>query len=112
LPFARALPLDPDHLSHSSTEVPARVHGNARLREALIGPLREVYGVSDKVLTMTLSCVLLTAPRDYEIWRQVGATMIAIDTLVHNFLHRTRILAVRRRPYVVQLAAASASDDS
>src|SRR5436190_7998081 len=35
----------------------------ARLREALIGPLREVYGVSDKVLTMTLSCVLLTAPR-------------------------------------------------
>jgi hypothetical protein len=65
----------------------------ARLREALIGPLREVYGVSDKVLTMTLSCILLTAPRGYEIWRQVGATMIAIDTLVHNFLHRTGILA-------------------
>jgi hypothetical protein len=65
----------------------------ARLREAVIGPLREVYGVSDKVLTMTLSCVLLTAPRGYETWRQVGATMIAIDTLVHNFLHRTGILA-------------------
>ena len=65
----------------------------ARLREALIGPLRQVYGVSDKVLTMTLSCVLLTAPRGYETWRQVGATMIAIDTLVHNFLHRTGILA-------------------
>ena len=64
----------------------------ARLRAALIEPLREVYGVSDKVLTMTLSCVLLTAPRGYEIWRQVGATMIAIDTLVHNFLHRTGIL--------------------
>jgi hypothetical protein len=65
----------------------------ARLREALIEPLREVYGVSDKVLTMTLSCVLLAAPRGYETWRQVGATMIAIDTLVHNFLHRTGILA-------------------
>jgi hypothetical protein len=65
----------------------------ARLREALIGPLREVYGVSDKVLTMTLSCILLTAPRGYEAWRQVGATMIAIDTLVHNFLHRTGIVA-------------------
>jgi len=65
----------------------------ARLREAVIGPLREVYGVSDKVLTMTLSCVLLTAPRGYEAWREVGATMIAIDTLVHNFLHRTGILA-------------------
>jgi hypothetical protein len=65
----------------------------ARLRDALIEPLREVYGVSDKVLTMTLSCILLTAPRGYEAWRQVGATMIAIDTLVHNFLHRTGILA-------------------
>ena len=65
----------------------------ARLREAVIGPLRQVYGVSDKVLTMTLSCVLLAAPRGYETWRQVGATMIAIDTLVHNFLHRTGILA-------------------
>jgi hypothetical protein len=65
----------------------------ARQREALIGPLREVYGVSDKVLTMTLSCVLLAAPRGYGTWRQVGATMIAVDTLVHNFLHRTGILA-------------------
>ena len=65
----------------------------ARLRAALIEPLRQVYGVSDKVLTMTLSCILLTAPRGYETWRQVGATMIAIDTLVHNFLHRTGILA-------------------
>ncbi len=65
----------------------------ARLQAALIEPLRNVYGVSDKVLTMTLSCVLLAAPRGYETWRQVGATMIAIDTLVHNFLHRTGILA-------------------
>jgi hypothetical protein len=64
-----------------------------RLREALIGPLREVYGVADKVLTMTLSCIQLTAPRGYETWREVGAAMIAIDTLVHNFLHRTGILA-------------------
>ena len=64
----------------------------ARLREALIGPLREVYGVSDKVLTMTLSCILLAAPRGYKTWIAVGASMIAIDTLVHNFLHRTGIL--------------------
>jgi hypothetical protein len=64
----------------------------ARLRAALIGPLRHVYGVSDKMLTMTLSCILLTAPRGYEAWHEVGAGMIAIDTLVHNFLHRTGIL--------------------
>jgi len=63
-----------------------------RLQAALIEPLREVYGVSGKVLAMALSYVLLAAPRDYEVWREVGATMIAVDTLVHNFLHRTGIL--------------------
>lgn len=63
-----------------------------RLRAALIEPLRAVYGVSDKMLTMTLSCVLLGAPQGYELWREVGGTMIAVDTLVHNFLHRTGIL--------------------
>ena len=38
---------------------PASPNRLPRLREALIGPLREVYGVSDKVLAMTLSCILL-----------------------------------------------------
>jgi hypothetical protein len=65
----------------------------AQLRQALIGPLREVYGVSDKVLTMSLSCILLTAPKRLHLWQEVGASMIAIDTLVHNFLVRTGILA-------------------
>ena len=67
--------------------------GSPRLREAVIGPLREVYGVSDKVLTMTLSCILLAAPKRLRLWHEVGAGMIAIDTLVHNFLVRTGILA-------------------
>jgi hypothetical protein len=73
-------------------DMPHDTDHTARRREALIGPLREVYGVSDKILTMTLSCILLAAPAGYEHWREVGATMIAIDTLVHNFLHRTGIL--------------------
>jgi hypothetical protein len=64
----------------------------ARLREALIGPLREVYGVSDKVLTMTLSSILIAAPKRLHLWHEVGGSMIAIDTLVHNFLVRTGIL--------------------
>ena len=72
---------------------PASPNRLARLREALIGPLREVYGVSDKVLTMTLSCILLAAPKRLHLWQEVGASMIAIDTLVHNFLVRTGILA-------------------
>ena len=63
-----------------------------RMRAALVDPLREVYGVSDKVLTMALSQLLLGAPRSRQHWREVGGAMIAVDTLVHNFLHRTGIL--------------------
>src|SRR6202043_1105699 len=64
-----------------------------RMRAALIEPMREVYGVSDKVLTMALSALLLGAPEKMVLWTEVGGCMIAIDTLVHNFLHRTGILA-------------------
>jgi hypothetical protein len=61
-------------------------------QEALIGPLRNVYGVSDKILTMTLSALLLGASAERPIWFETGTRMIAIDTLVHNFLHRTGTL--------------------
>jgi hypothetical protein len=64
----------------------------ARMRNAIIAPLREIHGVSDKVLTMALSSILLGAPNRLRLWREVGASMIAVDTLVHNFLHRTGIL--------------------
>jgi hypothetical protein len=71
---------------------PAGPDRGARMRDAVIAPLREVHGVSDKVLTMALSSLLLGAPNKLQLWREVGASMIAIDTLVHNFLHRTGIL--------------------
>jgi hypothetical protein len=64
-----------------------------RMRAALIEPMREIYGVSDKVLAMALSALLLGAPEKMVLWTEVGGSMIAIDTLVHNFLHRTGILA-------------------
>jgi hypothetical protein len=63
-----------------------------RMQAALIEPMREVYGVSDKVLAMALSALLLGAPEKMVLWTEVGGCMIAIDTLVHNFLHRTGIL--------------------
>jgi hypothetical protein len=64
----------------------------AALREAVIGPLRNVYGVADKVLAMALSSLLLGAGKQRPLWVEVGATFVAVDTLVHNFLHRTGIL--------------------
>jgi hypothetical protein len=63
-----------------------------RMQAALIEPMREIYGVSDKVLAMALSALLLGAPEKMVLWTEVGGCMIAIDTLVHNFLHRTGIL--------------------
>jgi hypothetical protein len=65
---------------------------DADRQEALIGPLRNVYGISDKILTMTLSALLLGASTDRLVWFETGTRMIAIDTLVHNFLYRTGIL--------------------
>jgi hypothetical protein len=63
-----------------------------RMAAALIEAMREIYGVSDKVLAMALSALLLGAPEKMGLWIEVGGSMIAIDTLVHNFLHRTGIL--------------------
>jgi hypothetical protein len=31
---------------------------------------------------MTLSCILLAAPKRLHLWHEVGGSMIAIDTLV------------------------------
>jgi hypothetical protein len=76
----------------------------ARMRAAVVEPLKEVYGVSDKVLTMALSQLFLGAPRGRRRWREVGGSMIAVDTLVHNFLHRTGTLRRFRADHAYGLA--------
>jgi hypothetical protein len=63
----------------------------AAMRMAVLAPLKEIYGASDKVLMVALASLFLGAPRR-PAWAEVGASMIAVDTLVHNFLHRTGIL--------------------
>jgi hypothetical protein len=63
------------------------------MRAALLDPLRHVYGVSDKVLSMALAHLLLGAGQGRRTWRETGSTFIVVDGLLHNFLHRTGILA-------------------
>ena len=63
----------------------------SEMRAALIESMRSIYGVSDKVLAMALSSLLLLGQRR-NYWFDVGASFVAVDTLVHNFLHRTGIL--------------------
>jgi hypothetical protein len=41
---------------------------------------------------MALSNLLLSAGPQRPLWAEVGATMVVVDSLVHNFLHRTGIL--------------------
>jgi hypothetical protein len=59
---------------------------------SLVEPLRNVFGLSHKTLNMALSDVLMAAPRTKPAWLVAGVGMIAVDTLVHNFLHRTGLV--------------------
>lgn len=61
-------------------------------QEALIGPLREIFGVSNKLLTMALSSLLIGARDQRPLWYDTGVTMIVVDTLIHAFLTRSGIL--------------------
>ena len=65
----------------------------AALRQSLLAPMGQIYKVSNKVLSMALASLLLGVDPDRALWVETGASMIAIDTLVHNWLHRTGILA-------------------
>jgi hypothetical protein len=97
-----------DRLSQLSADRAA-----ASAQESLIGPLRNVFGVSDKVLTMTLSTLLLGASQNRPAWLEAGKDMIAIDTLVHNFLHRTGVLEEcnAEHPYGTRCYAAGSCAD-
>lgn len=69
--------------------------GSSRLvsmRAAIIDPLHNVFGLSDKTLALALSSLLIGAAGRRPRWFEVGASFIVVDTLVHNFLHRTGIL--------------------
>jgi hypothetical protein len=49
------------------------------MRMALLEPLKEIYGVSDKVLSLALSILFLGASGHRRRWREVGGSMIVID---------------------------------
>jgi hypothetical protein len=52
----------------------------ATARDALIAPLRNVYGVSDKVLALAFSVLLMGAGKRRPLWFRVGASFVVIDT--------------------------------
>ena len=68
---------------------PRRGH---KLAVAALVPLSHLYGVSYKMVSMALSSLLLAGDPDRERWVCAGAHQIVVDTLVHNWLHRTGCL--------------------
>lgn len=59
---------------------------------SLLEPLRNVYGIGEKVWSMALADLLLAADLNRERWVATGAGMVVIDSLLHNHLHRTGVL--------------------
>lgn len=76
----------------AAADCPGHPDRVARMRAALLAPLKALHGASDKILSMTFADLLMAGDPGRPRWVEVGSSMIAIDTLVHAFLHRTGIL--------------------
>ena len=63
----------------------------AIMRAALTSELTKIFGVSQKLINMAFADLLVGADRTRRRWVEVGASMVAVDSLVHNFLRRTGI---------------------
>ena len=71
---------------------PGVAHRAAFMREAVVEPLSHIHGVGKKLWSMILAELLLVGDPGRERWVTAGASMIAIDSLVHNLFHRTGML--------------------
>jgi hypothetical protein len=71
-----------------SADQPGPQRGRTLALAAML-PLTHLYGVSYKMISMTLSALLLAGDPDRERWQVAGANQIVVDTLIHNWLHRT-----------------------
>lgn len=60
-----------------------------RMSAALVDALAEVPGTGRKIWSMILADLLLAGDPARERWVAAGASMVAIDRLVHAWLHRT-----------------------
>ena len=65
----------------------------------MVASLRSLFGVSDKVVNMTISALLIGGRPHDAAWLAVGSHMLTVDTLVHNFMHRTGLLADHNVPH-------------
>lgn len=63
-----------------------------KAKNDFITELSPISGVSNKLINMAFGDFLIGFDRRKKRWLAVGANMIAVDSLVHNFFHRFGIL--------------------
>jgi hypothetical protein len=62
------------------------------MRASLLEPLANVPGIAPKLWSMILADLLLGGDPDRKRWVSVGASFVAVDTIVHAMLTRTGAL--------------------
>ena len=76
----------------ASADLPGHPDRLALMRQALTIQLLSIFGIAQKLINMTFADLLLGGDLKRARWKEVGGSMIAVDSLVHNFMHRTGIL--------------------
>ncbi len=71
--------------------------------QAFLAQFGQVYNVGPKLIDMVFSHLFFTRTPRWDS-REIGAEMVAIDTLVHNFLARTGTLDEYKRPHKYGIA--------
>ena len=61
-------------------------------RDRLLAEFSVLHAVSAKLIAMMLSSLLHGGGSQRPGWLKVGRSLVTIDSLVHNFLHRTGVL--------------------
>ncbi len=61
--------------------------------DRLMAEFGAIHAVSAKLIAMMIGSLLMAGGSERRDWQKVGRTMVTIDSLLHNFFHRTGILA-------------------
>lgn len=68
-------------------------------RQALMKAFKPIFGIGPKLIAMSLSSILIAGGRHRPHWARVGRSIVVIDSLIHNFMHRTGMIEVLGKPH-------------
>lgn len=77
----------------SEADRPGHPDRIALMRSALLSQLSRIHGIGLKIIGISFSDILMAAPEGRRHWFEVGSSLVAVDSLIHNLFHRTGIMA-------------------